>query len=85
MTTPHIRFSTRMAVMDAIADPGSVTKRLCADDGLFETVEHWQARAAIDALFASLGDMDETMKRAARSNPANVTAADDRPTRSVIR
>jgi hypothetical protein len=56
MIDGYIPFSVRNKVARAIADPGSVLERLRTKDGLVETLDHWQARAAIETALQLAAD-----------------------------
>lgn len=46
----HVLFSVRDKISEAIANPGLYFERLRSDDNLIEAPNHWQARAAIEAM-----------------------------------
>lgn len=46
----YVLFSVRDKISRAIADPGLYFERIRTDDGMVETLDHWQARAAIEAM-----------------------------------
>ena len=50
----EVMFSTRNAVFEAIMVPGSRCDRISGEDWT-EDFNHWQARAAIDTVFAEIG------------------------------
>ncbi len=52
----YIPFSTRDLVSKAIADPGLYFERFRSDDGMIEALDHWQARAALEATMRQAGD-----------------------------
>jgi hypothetical protein len=47
----YVLFSVRDKISKAIADPGQYFERYRTADGLVEALDHWQARAAIEAMF----------------------------------
>ncbi|HEX8414982.1 MAG TPA: hypothetical protein VF637_14015 [Sphingomicrobium sp.] len=45
-----VKFSTRAAVMRAVADPGLMLERISTESA-YEHLSHWQARAAIKTMW----------------------------------